>query len=147
MSPEITGLLIGLVFIPPTIWFVRQKHWDALAWPAFLVTLPVYYMLFGVLAGDGWVVMKELLFGLPYVATGLIVGRIRSPGALIVIALAWLSHGFYDFYHDVFFVNPGVFSWYPSFCALVDIAVAGYLLLDRERLLQASVATQSETAG
>ena len=45
MSPEIIGLIIGVVFIVPTIYLIRSKAWDALAWPAFLITLPVYYML------------------------------------------------------------------------------------------------------
>ena len=127
-------MVIGIAFIVPTIYLIRNKRWDALAWPLFLITLPVYYMLFGVLAMDAKVVLQELLYGLPYILTGFAVWRIRSRWTLIAIALAWLSHGLYDFYHDLFFENPGVFSWYPAFCALVDIAVAGYLLLSLNRL-------------
>ena len=134
MSPDLIGLIIGIVFIVPTIYLIRNKQWDALAWPMFLVTLPIYYALFGVLALDGTVVIKELLYGLPYIITGLLVWRMRSKAALVVIALAWFSHGLYDFYHDVFFVNPGVFSWYPAFCAFVDIVVAAYILLSYRRL-------------
>ena len=129
MSPEIIGLIIGVVFIVPTIYLIRRKAWDSLAWPAFLITLPVYYMLFGVLAMDGDAIFKELLYGLPYIATGLALWRMKSRWMITVVAAAWLSHGLYDFYHDVFFVNPGVFSWYPAFCALVDVAVATYLFL------------------
>ena len=134
MSPDLLGALIGVVFIVPTIYLIRTRGWDSLAWPFFLVTLPVYYMLFGVLAMDGWVIFKEFLFGLPYIITGLLVWRITSGPTLLVIAFAWLSHGLYDFYHDVFFVNPGVFSWYPAFCALVDVAVAGYIVASYRRL-------------
>lgn len=135
MSPELLGVLIGVVFIVPTIYLIKNKSWDSAAWPLFLVTLPVYYMLFGVLAMDASVVWKEFLYGLPYIATGLVVWRMRSAWSLVVIGLAWLSHGLYDFYHDLFFVNPGVFSWYPAFCALVDIAVAGYLFISYRRLV------------
>lgn len=92
-------------------------------------------MLFGLLALNGAAIMKELLFGLPYIAAGLIVWRFKSRMTLYVIAIAWLSHGFYDYYHDMFFVNPGVFDWYPAFCALVDITVGVYLLVDSKRLL------------
>ncbi|MEM7002745.1 MAG: hypothetical protein AAF529_18290 [Pseudomonadota bacterium] len=137
MSPDLLGVLIGVVFIVPTIYLIKNKRWDSAAWPLFLVTLPVYYMLFGVLAMDASVVWKEFLYGLPYIATGLVVWRMRSARSLVVIGLAWLSHGLYDFYHDLFFVNPGVFSWYPAFCALVDIAVAGYLFLSYRRLVSA----------
>ena len=104
-----------------------------MAWPFFLVTLPVYYMLFGVLAMDGTVILTEFLYGLPYILTGLLAWRIRSKAALLVVAIAWLSHGFYDFYHDILFMNPGVFSWYPAFCAIVDVTVAGYLLLSHKK--------------
>ena len=86
-------------------------------------------MLFGMLTMDATVVMLELLYGLPYLCLGLLVWRIKSPFTLLIIALAWLSHGFYDLYHDVFFVNPGVFSWYPIFCGVVDLVVGIYLLV------------------
>ncbi len=134
MSPEVLGVIIGVAFIVPTIYLIRNKRWDSLAWPLFLATLPVYYMLFGMLAMDASVVLKEFLYGLPYIATGLVVWRMRSKLTLVVIGVAWLSHGLYDFYHDLFFVNPGVFSWYPAFCALVDVAVAAYILVSYERL-------------
>ena len=104
-----------------------------MAWPFFLITLPVYYMLFGVLAMDGTVILTEFLYGLPYILTGLLAWRMRSKGALLVVAIAWLSHGFYDFYHDILFINPDVFSWYPAFCAIVDVTVAGYLLLSYKK--------------
>ena len=100
----------------------------------FLITLPVYYMLFGVLAMDGRVILTEFFYGLPYILTGLLAWRMRSKAALLVVAIAWLSHGFYDFYHDILFINPGVFSWYPAFCAIVDVTVVGYLLLLYKKL-------------
>lgn len=134
MSPELIGIFIGVIFVLPTIYFLRARKWDALALPIFLATLPVYYMLFGLLAMDGSVVFKELLYGMPYIATGLLVWRVRSRITVMVVALAWISHGFYDYYHDFIFVNPGVFSWYPAFCALVDVAVGAYLLLSLNRL-------------
>ena len=132
ISPNLLGLIIGIIFIFPTIYFIRAKNWDSVAWPLFLVTLPVYYMLFGVLVMDGSAVLQELLYGLPFIVTGLLVWRMRSKNALIIVALAWISH---DFYHDHFFQNPGVFSWYPAFCAIVDITVGVYLLIYYRRVI------------
>ncbi len=129
MSPDLTGFALGVAFIVPAIYFIRVKNIGAWAWPVFLATLPVYYMLFGLLALDGAAITKEFLFGLPYFAIALVAWRFRFAWLRVVIAIAWLSHGFYDYYHDFLFVNPGVFSWYPAFCALVDIAVGGYLLI------------------
>jgi hypothetical protein len=126
--PELAGVVVGVGFIVPAIYVIRTKEFDSWAWPIFLATLPVYYMLFGLLAMDGTAILKEFLFGLPYIVTGLVVWRVKFPLTHYVLAIAWLSHGFYDYYHELLFVNPGVFSWYPAFCALVDIVVAGYLL-------------------
>lgn len=128
-TADLIGTVIGVVFIVPTIIFIRRNEFDELAWAMFLITLPLYYMLFGVLAMDSSVVFKELLFGLPYIATGLLVWRMKTATTAVILGLAWLSHGFYDYYHDFLFVNAGVFSWYPAFCAVVDIAVGCYLLL------------------
>lgn len=130
MSPEYIGIIIGIVFIVPTIYTINTKGFDDWAWPFFLLTLPVWYMLFGLLALDGTAIMQELLYGIPYLATGLFLWKVKPefPLARILLAIAWISHGFYDYYHDSFFVNPGVFSWYPAFCAVVDIFVGVYLL-------------------
>ena len=122
------GLVIGVVFVVPTIYMIRTRNFDDWAWPFFLASLPVWYMLFGVLALDGTAIALEALVGLPYFITAFFTWRIRSGLIHVVLGLAWLSHGFYDYYHDLLFINPGVFAWYPVFCAVVDIAIGAYLL-------------------
>ncbi len=87
-------------------------------------------MAFGLIVLDFGAVLLEFLYGLPYIITGLVLLKVRFGFAHLLTALAWLSHGLYDYYHDLFFVNPGVFGWYPAFCALVDIAIGGYLLMN-----------------
>ena len=79
MSPNVIGLIIGVAFIVPTIYLIRTKKWDSIAWPMFLVTLPIYYMLFGALAMDASIILKEALYGIPYFITGLVVWRLKSP--------------------------------------------------------------------
>ena len=133
MSPEVVGIIIGLIFIVPTIYVIEKRGYGRWAWPIFLVTLPIYYMLFGLLALDASAILQELLYGVPYIITGLVLWKVKFRFTHLVLALAWLSHGFYDYYHDLLFVNPGVFSWYPAFCAVVDIAVGAYLLLNAAR--------------
>ena len=46
---------------------------------------------------DGSAVLYELLYGLPFIMTGLLVWRMRSKNALIIVAPAWMNHGFYHF--------------------------------------------------
>ncbi len=135
MSPEILGLVIAIIFFVPTILYLRKKRIEAHAWPLFLATLPIYYMLFGVLAWDLNSVLLELIVGMPYILCGLMVWKIESRTSLIIIAFAWMSHGVYDYLHNHIFVNPGVFAWYPSFCAFVDIAVGVYILSQSQALL------------
>jgi len=133
VSPDLIGIVIGIVFILPTIYFVRRQNFDSWAWPVFLVSLPVWYMAFGLLALDGKAMLLEIIVGLPYIATGVLVWKMKFRFAHYVLGLAWLSHGFYDYYHDAFFVNPGVFSWYPAFCALVDVLVGSYIVLNAKQ--------------
>ena len=128
MSPDFIGVLAGLAFIAPAILLIRKRGYDAWAWPLILASLPLYYMLFGALAGSAELMALELLYGLPFVLIGLLLYRWTFRLALPLLALGWLSHGLYDYFHDVFFVNPGVFSWYPAFCAVIDIVVSAYLL-------------------
>jgi hypothetical protein len=130
VSPDLIGVIIGVVFIVPTIVIINRRGFDDWAWAFFLATLPLYYMLFGIIAMDGRVIGLELLVGLPYIVIGWLLWKASFRLAWLLIAVAWISHGFYDYYHDYLFINPGVFSWYPAFCAMVDIVVGVYLLLN-----------------
>lgn len=130
MSPDLIGAIIGVVFVVPTIYLINKKGFDHWAWPFFLASLPLYYMLFGALVLDARAMGLELLAGLPYFLIGYLVWKVKPRLAWLVLGVAWISHGFYDCYHNYLFINPGVFVWYPAFCALVDIFVGVYLLLN-----------------
>ena len=136
MSPNVMGVVIGLVFILPTIYLFRKKNIERQMWPFFLITLPIYYLLFGLIVLDIEVMIKEMIYGIPFILSGMIVWRIKSVAGLRWIAFGWLIHGLYDYFHDIFFVNPGVFAWYPAFCACVDIVVGVYLLTQGPRMLK-----------
>lgn len=127
MSPEGIGVLLGLAFVVPSIWFARRQGIEQWLWTIMLAALPVFYMAFGLLALDPRAIGLELLYGLPYMGLGIFLWRGDFPFAQGLLGAAWMSHGLYDYAHDLFFVNPGVFTWYPAFCALIDIAVGCYL--------------------
>ena len=55
----------------------------------------------------------------------------------IIVGL-YLLHGFYDLYHDLLFINSGVFAWYPGLCAKYDFGVCLLILLSY-RLLQRAI--------
>lgn len=50
MSPEFVGIIIGVIFVVPAISFIEKRGYGRWAWPIFLVTLPIYYMAFGLVA-------------------------------------------------------------------------------------------------
>ena len=122
------GFFIGAAVSLPMLWVVRSKGWDRRAWSLFMMTLPIWCALFGLLAMDVSVILQELVYGVPYFFIGFLAWRFVSRSWLLIAGIAWLSHAFYDVYHDVLFVNPGVFGWYPTACLVFDVAVGGYLL-------------------
>lgn len=128
MSLEMIGIALGIAFTLPTILLFRRSDIENWAWPFFLGLLPVFYMLFGMLALDGRAILLEFLVGIPYFILGLLLWKKVSRSAVAILGMAWLSHGFYDYFHDLLFINSGVFAWYPVFCAVVDIIVGLYLL-------------------
>lgn len=85
-------------------------------------------MGFALLIPDISVMGRELIAGLVFIAFGLILLRVDFKNSVYVAALLWLLHGLYDSGHHLLFENPGVWSWYPTFCCVFDITMAAYLL-------------------
>ena len=75
------GLFIGIAVSLPMLWVVRNKGWDRSAWSLFMMTLPIWYALFGLLALDISVIANELIYGLPYFMIGFWRGAsFQNPG-------------------------------------------------------------------
>jgi len=92
-----------------------------------LISLPVIYIFFGALSGDLGVVFNEIVYGFPFIVGGALCLIFGFKASGYFLASLWLVHGAYDIYHDVLFINSGVPSWYPVFCAVVDAGVGLYL--------------------
>lgn len=139
MSADVTGALLGAVFIAIAIFLSRRWGTDGWIWAAALISLPFFYVGFGLLANDWGAIKLELLWGAPYIITGglLLITRARSAAALYLLAGFWLIHAGYDFWHDLLFINPGVWDIYPALCAVVDFTVAAYLVYLARRPLTA----------
>ena len=78
--------------------------------------------------GDTGIGLQELAVGLPYLVGGLLLALLHGRWSAALVGLLWLAHGGYDLIHPLLFINPGVPTWYPLFCASVDIVVGLYLL-------------------
>jgi hypothetical protein len=126
-------ILVGLVFA--ILMIVASRLWDIESWSysLSLVFLPLIYMVFGIFADGENIVLMEFYFGLPYFAIAILLLVRNFRGSVYLVAAMWSLHAFYDVFHNQLFVNTGVFSWYPYFCAAVDFSIGAYLFLFAHR--------------
>jgi hypothetical protein len=104
-----------------------------------LLTLPSLYAFFALRVGDQAVGVKEMIYGLPFLAAGLIFAFVSVRKSAVVVGSFWILHALYDVIHDQFISNPGVPGWYPAFCFFVDVVIGAYLLWLSRRLPDANL--------
>lgn len=116
----------------------RRLAADRWLYAASLPLLPLIYAGFAGWVGLPAVALLELGAGLPYLVGGVLlafVGLRHPRPAIAVTGALWLLHGGYDLLHPALFDNPGVPAWYPPYCAAVDLALGGILLMQAARVL------------
>ena len=141
---DIVGAIIGTVFVAAAIVLSRKMRIEHWVWSASLILLPLIYMGFGVLAADLNAIKLELLYGVPFILAGLMMLTTNIRYSSYAVAAFWLMHASYDFWHEAFFVNPGVWNWYPVACAVVDFVVFAYLVWMAGRLPQGKLEFANE---
>ena len=96
-----------------------------------LVIIASYYVLFAVLGASRRTLVWELLIAIAF-------SIVAIAGALFVPTLVGagiIAHGLFDLVHDRIVQNPGVPSWWPSFCASIDVLLGLWMMfLTRSRL-------------
>lgn len=95
---------------------------DRALYPAILIVIASYYVLFA-LMGGGAALFTELLIA----AAFLIVAIMGFRTSLWIVAIALVGHGVQDIFHSWFILNPGVPTWWPMFCASIDVAIGMFL--------------------
>ena len=94
-------------------------------YPAVLIVVASYSVLFAAMAGSTAVVAKESL-----VAGGfLLVAVIGFKTRLWIVAAAIAGHGIFDFFHHLLIENPGMPLWWPGFCMAFDVVAGAYLAI------------------
>ena len=121
--------VIGLILAGVTIYSSRIQNYEHWMYSVVLISLPLIYMGFGIFSDSNEVILKELIYGLPFLFVGLGCFIFGFKGSGYIVAIFWLLHGAYDLAHDKFFINSGVPVWYPVFCAAVDVVIGIYLLV------------------
>lgn len=139
MVISLLAALSGLAVAVLTVAFarlVRGQHW---VYAIGLLTLPSLYASFAWHADLPAVVVMELVYGLPYLAAGLLLAWRGMRHSATVVAAFWIAHGIYDLVHDRLLNNPGVPEWYPVFCFTVDVVIGAYVLWLARRLPNADL--------
>lgn len=95
-------------------------------YPTVLIVIAAYYVLFAVMGGSTRVLVIEIV-----VASGfLLVAILGYKKNLWLLAVALAGHGVFDIVHPLLFENPGVPRWWPGFCLVFDVILAGLLAMD-----------------
>ena len=135
MIAAFIGVALGIL----VILMARVTRGERRLYALGLLTLPSLYAFFALQAGDQAAALKEMLYGLPYLAAGLVFAFLSVRNSAVVVGSLWILHGIYDLVHDQWVSNPGVPDWYPVFCFSVDVVVGIYLLWLSRRLPSANL--------
>lgn len=135
MTEALVGVAVGVL----TIVLARVIRGQGWLYSIGLLTLPSLYASFALMAGEQALGVKEIVYGVPFLAVGLLFAFVSIRKSAMVVGAFWIVHALYDLTHDWFFVNPGVPAWYPVFCFSVDVVVGTYLLWLSHRIPDANL--------
>ena len=102
-------------------------------YPAILIVVASYYVLFAVMGADRPTLLLEILAASGFTLLALL-GFKNSPW---LIAAALAGHGVFDSVHHLLIENPGVPLWWPGFCLAFDGIAGAWLAL---RIMRQKVA-------
>ena len=93
---------------------------DRAFYPTVLCVVAHYYALFAVMGGSLRALCLEAI-----VIAGFLLASVAGFRWTLWLAVAGLAgHGLFDLVHRHVITNPGVPSWWPSFCMAYDVAAA-----------------------
>ena len=97
---------------------------DRSFYPTVLVIIASYYVLFAVLGGSSHALVWELVIAVVF-STVAIIGALFSP---TLVGIGIITHGLFDLVHDVIIENPGVPTWWPTFCGSLDVLLGLWVI-------------------
>ena len=126
---NIYALVVGAVIAVFVVLRFRARRLEQTKWayPMLLATFPIYYWIFAVYAADYSALLNEFMAGAAFFAIAYAAYRFRTFATLLLLAIGYVTHAAYDYYHAMFFINSGVPIWWPEFCGAVDVLVGGYI--------------------
>jgi hypothetical protein len=121
MLPYISGIVLslGVAGFARRVGFDRDRAF----YPAVLIVVASYYVLFAVMIGSVETVFLESIVMTLFVIAA--VAGFKGTPWIIVGALA--AHGIQDAVHGHIVANAGVPAWWPAWCLAYDVGAAGAL--------------------
>jgi len=114
-------LAIGIAVLAKLARFDQDRSF----YSTVLIIIASYYVLFAVLSGSGHALVWELVIAVAF-STVAIVGALFLP---TLVGTGIIAHGLFDLVHDVFIENSGVPTWWPSFCASIDVLLGLWVII------------------
>jgi len=99
------------------------------AYPALLASFPFFYFVFALWINDKNALKNEFIAASFFFIIVALYLRYRSLWAEYLLIAGFFLHAFYDFAHDLFFINLGIPEWWGAFSGLVNIFIGFYLIL------------------
>jgi len=129
MLPYVVGIVlsIGVAVFARCVGFDRDRAF----YPAVLIVVASYYVLFAAMSGLVETVLLESIVMALFVVAA--VAGFKGTPWIIVAALA--AHGAQDAVHGHIIANAGVPAWWPAWCLAYDVGAAGalaWLLMRRD---------------
>lgn len=121
MLPYVVGIVlsIAVAVFARSVGFDRDRAF----YPAVLIVVASYYVLFAVMIGSVETVLLESIVMAVFVIAA-VVG-FKTSAWIIVGGLA--AHGVQDAVHGLIIANAGVPAWWPAWCLAYDLGAAGAL--------------------
>jgi hypothetical protein len=133
MLPYVVGIVLSIAVAAFARWVGFDR--DRAFYPAVLIVIASYYVLFAAIVGSVETVLFESILMTLFVIAA-VAGFKGSPW-IIVGGLA--AHGVQDAVHGYIVANAGVPAWWPAWCLAYDVGAAaclGWLLMrDKSRRL------------
>ncbi len=121
MLPYVVGIVLSIVVALFARWVGFDR--DRAFYPAVLIVIASYYVLFAAMAGSiQTVALESIVMALFVVAA---VAGFKGSTWITVGALA--AHGIQDAWHGHIVANAGVPAWWPAWCLAYDVGAAGVL--------------------
>jgi len=137
----IIGIVLGLAIagLAKVLGYDKDRSF----YPVILIVIAMYYVLFAVMNESAGIIITELIIALVFMLLAMLGSRV----SLLVIAVGLMAHGVFDLLHDRIVTYPEVPTWWPGFCAAVDVVLGVVVLFIAKSRSNKSLQPTAERGG